>query len=137
MKALSLLQPSASLVALNLKHYETRSWYTPYRGELAIHASASKKREDRERDEWLHNVCRVRGHSFPAFNALPRGAILCIVHLSDCVATDSGPNLSELEQFLGNFRTGRFAWKLDLLELFEKPIPAKGMLGLWNWERPA
>jgi activating signal cointegrator 1 len=42
MKALSLWQPWASLVALGIKTIETRSWETKYRGPLAIHAA--KKR---------------------------------------------------------------------------------------------
>jgi activating signal cointegrator 1 len=40
MKALSLWQPWASLVALGVKTIETRSWSTSYRGPLAIHAAA-------------------------------------------------------------------------------------------------
>lgn len=42
MKALTLWQPWASLIALGEKRYETRSWATSYRGLLAIHASAPK-----------------------------------------------------------------------------------------------
>ncbi|TRU31740.1 MAG: ASCH domain-containing protein [Microcystis aeruginosa Ma_QC_B_20070730_S2] len=39
MKAISLWQPWASLVANGLKLYETRGWPTKYRGVLAIHAA--------------------------------------------------------------------------------------------------
>ena len=39
MKALTLWQPWASLVALGVKTIETRSWSTTYRGPLAIHAA--------------------------------------------------------------------------------------------------
>lgn len=42
MKALTLWQPWASLVALGVKTIETRSWSTKYRGPLAIHAAAKK-----------------------------------------------------------------------------------------------
>ncbi len=42
MKALTLWQPWASLVALGVKTIETRSWSTTYRGPLAIHAAAKK-----------------------------------------------------------------------------------------------
>jgi hypothetical protein len=38
MKALTLIQPWATLVALGEKQIETRSWDTKYRGPLAIHA---------------------------------------------------------------------------------------------------
>ncbi len=43
MKAISLLQPWATLVAIGAKRIETRSWATNYRGPLAIHASKSPK----------------------------------------------------------------------------------------------
>ena len=43
MKALSLHQPWAWLVATGQKHYETRSWGTPYRGPLAIHAGKEQE----------------------------------------------------------------------------------------------
>jgi hypothetical protein len=39
MKALTLWQPWASLIALGAKTIETRSWSTKYRGPLAIHAA--------------------------------------------------------------------------------------------------
>jgi hypothetical protein len=44
-KALSLWQPWASLVALGVKTIETRSWSTSYRGPLAIHAARRPVRE--------------------------------------------------------------------------------------------
>lgn len=45
MKALTLYQPWAALVAAGAKRIETRSWYTLYRGPLAIHAASSIPRE--------------------------------------------------------------------------------------------
>lgn len=38
MKAITLHQPYASLAALSLKRYETRSWAAGYTGPIAIHA---------------------------------------------------------------------------------------------------
>src|SRR5262249_45834457 len=38
MKAITLIQPWATLVVLGAKRIETRSWKTDYRGKLAIHA---------------------------------------------------------------------------------------------------
>lgn len=43
MKALTLYQPWAQLVALGVKSIETRSWSTSYRGPLAIHAALTTK----------------------------------------------------------------------------------------------
>lgn len=39
MKALTIWQPWASLIACGAKQYETRSWATKYRGPIAIHAA--------------------------------------------------------------------------------------------------
>lgn len=39
MKALSVRQPWANLIASGQKTIETRTWYTPYRGELLIASS--------------------------------------------------------------------------------------------------
>jgi hypothetical protein len=38
MKALTLYAPWAMLMATNHKHIETRTWYTNYRGYVAIHS---------------------------------------------------------------------------------------------------
>ena len=38
MKALTITQPWATLIAIGAKRFETRGWSTPYRGPLAIHA---------------------------------------------------------------------------------------------------
>ena len=41
MKAITIKQPFASLIAAGLKEYEFRTWKTNYRGELLIHAGKS------------------------------------------------------------------------------------------------
>lgn len=46
MKALSVRQPWATLIAIGAKRIETRSWRTRYRGPLAIDASGRMSRED-------------------------------------------------------------------------------------------
>ena len=45
MKALTIWQPWASLIACGAKQYETRSWATQYRGPIAIHAAARYTRK--------------------------------------------------------------------------------------------
>ena len=42
MKAISLLQPWATLVIIGVKTIETRSWGTHHRGNILIHASQGK-----------------------------------------------------------------------------------------------
>lgn len=41
MKAITIRQPWAGLIAVGEKVYETRSWPTKYRGPIAIHAGKS------------------------------------------------------------------------------------------------
>ncbi len=38
MKAISIHQPWASIIALGEKHYETRNWKPQHRGPIIIHA---------------------------------------------------------------------------------------------------
>ena len=44
MKAITIKQPFASLIAAGLKEYEFRTWKTKYRGEILIHAGKAVKK---------------------------------------------------------------------------------------------
>ena len=46
MKAITVLEPWASVIAKGEKKIETRSWATKYRGKIAIHAAKSSKAVD-------------------------------------------------------------------------------------------
>lgn len=132
-KTLSLWQPWASLVAAGLKTYETRDWTTSYRGLLAIHAAM------RESDDRVLNYLTPEQRSqLPG--VMPRGAMLCIVRLVDIVPTGiltvDETFEDSLEFSLGDYSPGRFAWKLELVQVFEQPIPAVGKQGLFNWPVP-
>lgn len=52
MKALSLWQPWASLMALGVKQNETRSWPTSHRGDLLICAAKRMPTPDEDRIGW-------------------------------------------------------------------------------------
>ncbi|MFQ5591606.1 MAG: 2-oxoglutarate dehydrogenase E1 [Phycisphaerae bacterium] len=139
MKVISLLQPWATLWLLDIKRFATRSWQTRYRGLLLVHAS---KRKDRAGFTlWYQLACRPRDWSLPAWDELPFGSIIGKVHLIDCVPTEHLINSTEcwvsgLERMLGDFSPGRFAWyKTDPVQ-FATPIPARGRLGLWEYNGP-
>lgn len=136
MKALTLTQPWATLVALGEKRIETRSWWTSYRGRLAIHSAAGFP-------GWAKKECFeppfsvvLSGYGYSPDN-LPLGRVLCVTSLEDCIETralDLGL-LSPREKAFGNFEYGRFAWMLGPIEkTFDPGIYAKGKLGLWEWE---
>lgn len=141
MKAFSLWQPHASLVIKGLKHYETRHWWTRYRGLLAIHAAKRWTKAEilltadlRDRFRVTTFDCLEYWPTVP----LPLGAMLGIVRLVGIYQTQEiAPHLSLAERAFGNYAPGRFAWKLEVVEVFETPIPTAGHQGFWNWERPA
>ena len=153
MKALTLTQPWATLVAICAKRIETRSWRTSYRGALAIHAAKGFPKEARMFT--LEPVCynaikaryggrdesqRVRG--FPAY---PLGMVIATCKLVDCLPVeatgclpgvfDDYPELdNSQERAFGDYSEGRWGWVLEGITPLPQPVPAKGALSLWNWQ---
>jgi hypothetical protein len=144
MKALSLWQPWASLIALGEKRIETREWSTKHRGYLAIHATAklpprwlgASRHSEMFRNE-LADVFNVRrDHVEAATRKLPLSSVLCIVNLVDIQETIHVREiLCERELIFGNYKDGRYAWFLEIVEVFETPIHAKGNRLIWNWQK--
>lgn len=103
MKALSLRQPWASMIADGRKTIETRTWRTRYRGPLAIHASAHP------------------------YEDLPTGGIIAVALLYGCrpmEAADEDAACIALYE-------GAYAWLLANVQPVEL-IRCKGRLGLWT-----
>lgn len=164
MPALTLTQPYASLIAIGAKHIETRSWYTNYRGPLAIHAAQGLGPVGGERELqrlcqrepfWmaLRDILMPPGRMLYAADALPRGAIVAVAELYDCRPTieardgklgwsgylDNRLNywdLTDQERAFGDYSPGRYAWLLANIRALPEPIPAKGAQGLWRWNVP-
>ena len=141
MKALSLTQPWASLVAVGAKRIETRSWGTGYRGLLAIHASKAMPRECRDLCLTEPFASTLRSHDLwgAADGELPRGSLVAIAWLFTVKEIDpvsfaawfrDPGNARELA--FGNYETGRFAWALTDVRALPEPIPCRGALGLWE-----
>lgn len=135
MKALSLTQPWATLVAIGAKRFETRSWGTNYRGPLAIHAAKGFPKDCALLcvEEPFHSALRRAG--ITGADALSRGFILATCELTECLRTEMVIPLirgTDEEKF-GDYGDRRYAFKLENLQLLTIPIPAKGALGLWEW----
>lgn len=89
-KALTLHQPWASLIALGVKTIETRSWKTDYRGPLVIHAAGRRPTEPVVGDFELVEYPKVReffviGPLSPRLRSLPLGAVVATCTLVDVV----------------------------------------------------
>ena len=96
----------------------------------------------------------IAGYTIPHFDAgkLPRGAIIARANLIRIVETDdllvdgrasviTGQgietwHLSDQEVSFGDYTPGRYAWLLADVQPLATPIPAKGKLGLWEFDLP-
>lgn len=139
MKALTLTQPWATLVILGVKEWETRSWVPRgiVSGErIAIHAAKGWTRDDIDFafDLAADGILPLHRHAEPDTD-LPRGAVLGTVLYTGWRPT-AGMEPGAIEERLGDYTPGRFAWSLILPREFPEPIPARGALGLWEWTRP-
>lgn len=163
MRALTLTQPFATLIAVGGKKIETRSWSTNYRGPLAIHASKGYGKggmrahtalcgtepfctvlnaaSERHYGPWS-GLREIVEHPF-----MPLGAIVATCELVGIVPTEyikarkiirlTGYDdwlWTEQENAFGDYTPGRYAWLLSNVRALETPMPARGAQGLWNWE---
>lgn len=153
MKALTLTQPWATLIACGAKRIETRSWSTTYRGPIAIHAAKGLGPVGGK--SGLGEQCAV-----PAFEAaltkwfedfgamksaeragcvMPLGAIVAVAQLVDvrCIsmklrAEVLAQTITPNEIEFGDYTSGRFAWFLEDVKPLRDPVECKGALSLWE-----
>jgi hypothetical protein len=143
MKAISLTQPWASLVAIGAKRIETRSWSTAHRGILAIHASKDFPRTCRAMCfgepfySVLHQAGLIRANDELGFGErrflMPIGGIVAVADLVNVVPVEclAGP-ASEQELAFGDYSPRRFCWLLAGVRRLPELVPCKGALGLWT-----
>lgn len=150
MKCLSLWQPWASLLVHGKKRVETRSWGIRHRGPLLIHAAKTWNGE-------LQRICGSQEFATAVLECgaktttdLPLGAIVGRVDVVDCYPAEkvhhSGaadgvmicptyPNwlmIGPTEKAFGDYSPGRFAFLCSSFVAFAKPIPYRGMQGLFD-----
>lgn len=125
MKVLTIKEPWASLIISGYKEYEFRSWKTNYRGKILIHSGLSLERD---------NALKFKDYNLN----YGRGEIIGEAILTDCI-----PVTKEFEDDLYKINplvygksehTRVYAWKLENIVMYEKRIPCKGRLGLWNYD---
>ena len=127
MKVLTIREPFATLIKDKVKIYETRSWKTNYRGEIYIHAAKARSKASnaniastylKSRENPEHIICKC----------LLKDCIYMTEEFIQKIKTETN------ESDYGLYEVGRYAWKLELIEVLEEPISAKGKLGIWNYE---
>lgn len=127
MKAITISQPWASLIASGEKWVENRTWATNYRGLLAIHAG--KGTQCLGRDELA---------------SYPTGCIVSVARLTACVKIEDVRSGTTLFGFPGGcgktyaaigehqYSQGPFCWVLEDVVKLDVPIPCVGKQGLWD-----
>ncbi len=106
MKALSVKQPWANMIAAGEKTIETRTWATDYRGELLIVSTKAPKIE-------------------------PAG---CAVAIAELVGCRPMTEKDQLEACCSIY-DGAFAWIFTNVRAIT-PFPVRGQLGLYEVELP-
>lgn len=112
--ALTICQPYAELIARGEKPIENRTWPTPYRGWLAIHAGKSH--------EWLDEG------TLEAYPHMLFGAFVAVARMIDCL------RVGELPPALRDNEHANGPWCFVFSEVrpLPQPIPAPGAQGLWR-----
>ena len=114
MKALTVSQPFASLIASGEKRIENRTWPTGYRGALAIHAGSGQQYLTKRELEQYQTGC-----------------IVAVCTLVDCIRVDQvairWPSLAGNEH-----ANGPYCWVLADIRPIEPVFSVKGQLGFWE-----
>lgn len=155
MKAATIPQPHASLLAAGTIHVVTRTEPAP-QGHLgvrvAIHAA---KRAVRNGYEGVVGAdFRPDSDLSVAASKLPRGAVIATAILAECMqmrglradgtqrlANRDGehvPNADgeESDDGVNESSVGCWWWCFRDVEMLPEPVPARGHSGLWEWEGP-
>jgi hypothetical protein len=165
LKAISLWQPWASLIAHGVKTIETRSWAPPKSllgQRIAIHAA--KRRVSSDDPGFNDQVANILGYASVMQSAttslrnnLPRGAVLCITTLEGvmqvrelkatrglCSAAIGDYKDSRgidrdrrvITDEWGDFSVGRWLWFLRVIEVLPEPLEVAGRQRLFDIEIP-
>ena len=155
MKAISIKQPWAYLIATGIKDIENRTWKCPqkYIGErVLIHASASAPKSIRKllNADQINTVFKSDLYNDTNFAKIYNtGAVIGSVKIADCVINHPSiwaeetklPTIGDVLEdihFLGKVQKPNpiiYNWVLANPILFDEPIMnVKGKLGFWDYE---
>jgi hypothetical protein len=126
MKAITVHQPFASLIAVGEKTIETRPRPTPYRGLLANHAA---RKPLAVRDPYHRRLLASAGLDV---DQLPTGAIVAFCRLVHCELNTPDICPCYPQYALSDFRAGWYAWHFRDVCALKEPLSVRGHGGLWT-----
>ena len=138
MKALTICQPYAELIASGDKRVENRTWPTRHRGPLLIHAGKSR--------EWLNLGPRGEIEQDPDdqmdrnsglwLSDMVFGAVVAQVDVIDCLQSDDILRGAHDEQYpwirAHSHVQGPWCWVLGNVRRIEPAVPWRGAQGLFD-----
>ena len=133
MKAISIFQPWATLIAQGYLGFTTSSRKTRYRGPIAIHAHATEAPPGVYLDENITRSLIQCGYS--AFTAptvrehqpLPHGFLIATAILSEVIPwTEATASQKKEYDRFGSIVKGRYLWILNNPKLLKTPKSVRG-----------
>lgn len=138
MKALTIWQPWASLIVEGFKPFEFRGWKPPpsiIGQRIVLHAAVRpmKAGELAGIMEYVMNEYGREDGIKPDAYSLLEAVFRRTVELP--MASGLGTAVLGAPVFTGHDEDGgeRYAWPMQQVEKWAKPIPARGAQGFWDW----
>ena len=132
MKALTISQPYASLIASGEKWIENRTWCTSYRGPLAIHAGKGTQYMTRKELASVPNGCVVATATLEYCVQL--SVVLSMVRSGKCDHVLSGSMRTFRDLSEHKHAEGPWLWVLRDVVALPEPVMCNGAQGLWEWQ---
>jgi activating signal cointegrator 1 len=134
MKAITLTQPWATLIAIGAKRIETRSWNTSHRGLIAIHAGSTFPRHCAKLTGIDPYKFALRSAGIGGAGTLPTACILAVATLERTMLFDhtTEAGLSATEAAFGDFTSGRYGFVLRDVRRLAEPVGCTGALSIWT-----
>lgn len=152
MKALTIWQPWATLIAIGAKPYEFRGWMAPSwvcGKRIAIHAGARQVKRSEVEDLLarlaLPDIVWTTGLkadlAMPLLErvlreprCLPLSSVLCTAIIGQPrVGWDVAGEFGGVVNDSDRAGHSNYAWPLTAIEVLTPPVDAKGAQGFWNW----
>lgn len=150
MKAITIHQPGASLLAHGIKKFETRAWPVPSKllGQcVAIHAAKTKQGMKGVSPETLmeYGMPDYRKAPIPFGAIIGYGRIIRSQKIFSRFPSEGGHRMifegkespesmfiSGKEESLGDWSIGRYVWLFEDVYLFPKPLLCRGYHKFWT-----
>ncbi|KAM3356572.1 activating signal cointegrator 1 [Capsicum galapagoense] len=135
---LTMHQPWASLLVYGIKRIEGRSWPSPIRGRLWIHAASKipepetiKAMEDFYRE--IYAVDGITDLKFPEHYPVSR--LLGCVEVTGCVTCEELVNWDQIPEGVRLEGQTKFCWLCEQPQKLIVPFEMRGFQGVYNLER--